>query len=240
MKKFCCILFLFSLTLSLLPVPVSAINLNFTDVDPQAWYTHGISYVTETGIMKGVSSDRFSPAGAVTRAMMVTVLWRIAQEPVVNTEEEYWLYFDIPENAYYAAAADWAKVNHIMEGYLIPYNPEDPPTGYSCYNFRPDNALTREQLATAVYRYAKWNGIDVTVEKSSTDVFPDSASVSSWAKEAMDWCIASGLIQGTTQKGTTILNPKGTTTRAQLATILMRFEPYSIATPDSSTVGISQ
>ena len=223
MKKFLCILLIVALATALLPVSVSASALSFSDVDPNAWYAPGISYVADRGIMIGTSAESFSPHRVVTRSMMVTVLWRLAQKPIVNTEEEFWLYRDIPADAYYASAADWAKVNEIMVGYPIDYNPADPPNGFSLYNFRPEEALARQQLATVLYRYAKLLGINTETASQCLQAFPDGNDVSPWAKEAMQWCVDAGLLRGTTCNGVTLLDPKGTTTRGQLATVLMRF-----------------
>ncbi|MBR6825431.1 MAG: S-layer homology domain-containing protein [Oscillospiraceae bacterium] len=223
MKKFLCILLIVALATALLPVSVSASALSFSDVDPNAWYVPGISYVTDHGIMIGTSPERFSPHQPVTRGMMVTVLWRLAQEPIVNTEEEFWLYRDIPLDAYYASAADWAKVNEIMVGYPIDYNPADPPNGFSLYNFRPEESLARQQLATVLYRYAKLLGMNTGTASNALQSFPDKSDVSPWAKEAMQWCVDAGLLRGTTCNGLVLLDPKGTTSRAQLATVLLRF-----------------
>lgn len=240
MKKTISSLLIFVLALSLFLIPVSGANHTFTDVDPESWYSEGVSYVWEKGLMQGVTSQQFAPHKPVTRAMMVTVLWRLAGSPEIDYEDlmcqnEYWLLSDIPENAYYETAALWAKVTGIMEGYPVPYDPQDPPTGLEVYEFRPENVLTREQLATVLYRYAKWTGTVSPEAATSSEVlpfsetstplltFPDKDSVSSWAEEAMVWCVSVGLIQGSLQGGITLLTPKSSTTRAQLATIFMRF-----------------
>lgn len=230
MKKVISTLLIFVLVLSLFLIPVSGANHTFTDVDPESWYSEGVSYVWEKGLMVGVSSQHFAPEKSVTRAMMVTILWRLAGSPEIDYEDlmhqnEYWLLSDIPENAYYETAALWAKANGIMEGYAVPYDPQDPPTGLEVYEFRPENVLTREQLATVLYRYAKWAGSKLPEISTPDTPFPDNDSVSSWAQEAMTWCTSTGLIHGTTQNGITLLSPKSSTTRAQLATILMRFAP---------------
>ena len=227
MKKFLCILLIVALATALLPTGVSASALPFSDVEPNAWYIPGITYVLESGLMKGVSSQHFAPHKAVTRSMMVTVLWRLAGSPKIdyealNSQNEYWILLDIPTGAYYETAALWAKSTGIMEGYSIPYDPEEPPTGLSAYTFRPDNVLTREQLATVLYRYATWAEKIGSVSALTKD-FPDSDTTSPWAREAMGYCIGAGLIQGTSHNGLAYLNPKGATTRGQLATILMRF-----------------
>lgn len=230
MKKTISSLLIFVLVLSLFLIPVSGANHTFTDVDPESWYSEGVSYVWEKGLMQGVSSQQFAPHKPVTRAMMVTVLWRLAGSPMIGYEElmqenQYWLLSDIPENAYYETAALWAKTNGIMEGYAVPYDPKDPPNGLQVYAFRPHRILTREQLATVLYRYAKWVGIATSETKTPNTTFPDNDTVSSWAQEAMTWCTSTGLIHGTTQNGITLLSPKNSTTRAQLATTLMRFAP---------------
>ena len=239
MKKLLYILLFLSLAATFLLHPVAAAASPLSDVDPEAWYAPGISYVVEKGLMVGISAYRFAPDNEVTRGMMVTVLWRLAGSPEIDYEDlmcqnEYWLLSDIPENAYYETAALWAKSTGIMEGYPVPYDPQDPPTGLEVYEFRPENVLTREQLATVLYRYAKWTGTVSPETATSSEVlpfsetstplltFPDKDSVSSWAEEAMVWCVSVGLIQGSLQGGITLLTPKSSTTRAQLATIFMR------------------
>ncbi len=228
MKKLLYILLFLSLAATFLLHPVAAAGSPLSDVDPEAWYAPGISYVVEKGLMVGISAYRFAPDNEVTRGMMVTVLWRLAGSPEIDYEDlmcqnEYWLLSDIPENAYYETAALWAKATGIMEGYPVPYDPQDPPTGLEVYEFRPENVLTREQLATVLYRYAKWAGIKLPEISTPDTPFPDNDSVSSWAQESMTWCTSTSLIHGTTQNGITLLAPKNSTTRAQLATILMRF-----------------
>ncbi|MBR4309042.1 MAG: S-layer homology domain-containing protein [Oscillospiraceae bacterium] len=208
---------------------VSAASAGFADVDPRDWYAQAVEYVAQNGIMKGVSASSFAPDGTVNRAMMATVLWRLAGEPdcsVVDGESQGWLYTDLPGNEYYTTAALWAKVENIMLGYAIPYDTNDAPTGYCQYSFRPLEALSREQLATVLYRCAKWKGLQTDIS-GDLATFSDEDAVSSWAKEAMDWCVSTGLIHGTLQNGSLLLDPKGTTTRAQLATILMRLDLLS-------------
>ncbi|MBP3413232.1 MAG: S-layer homology domain-containing protein [Oscillospiraceae bacterium] len=221
MKKLLTLLLLFSLVMGLFLPTATAMEGRFTDVSSEAWYYEGVSYVEEKGLMNGTTSEHFSPNTAVSRAMMVTVLWRLAGEPKLPEELGAWLYWDIPSGTYYELPAFWAKEQELMLGYSVPYDPNDAPGGLDVYLFRPDDALTREQLATLLYRYAKWQGMDVGAEAAPTD-FSDEAAVSPWAAEAMQWCIAKGLIRGTSQNGSLLLNPKGYTTRAQLATILLR------------------
>lgn len=223
MKKCFNFLLILSMLAGLLLPTATAAEGQFADVSSEAWYYEGVSYVEEKGIMNGVSSAHFAPETTVSRAMMVTVLWRLAGEPGLPEESGDWLYQDIPSGAYYEIPAFWAKEQELMIGYSVAYDPEDAPGGLDVYLFRPNDTLTREQLATVLYRYAKWMGMDAAAEAAPM-VFPDEAAVSPWAAEAMQWCIARGLIQGTKQNGELMLNPKGFTTRAQLATILLRFE----------------
>ena len=153
--------------------------------------------------MQGVSATAFDPAGTTTRAMIVTMLWRMEGEPVAN----YAMSFkDVKADKWYTEAIRWAQSNKIVEG-------------YSADSFGSNEPITREQMATILYRYAKNHGIDVT-NSNTLAGFTDVNKVSSWALDAMKWANAVGLVQGRT---TTTLVPKVSLTRAEAATMVQRY-----------------
>lgn len=173
--------------------------LPFEDTPEGAWYYDAVSYVYANGLMDGVSATQFAPDANMTRAMLVTILWRMEGEPVVN----YLLPFtDVDGGAWYAEAVRWAASEGIV-------------TGVSAIEFAPNAEIAREQLAAILHRYA---GEPATA--ANLDAFTDAASVSAYAVDAMSWCVEQGIITGTTA---TTLDPQGTATRAQCAAMLMRF-----------------
>ena len=178
----------------------------FVDVPEGAWYYDGMKFVYENGLMAGTSSNTFSPDVTTTRGMLVTILWRLAGSP--NIEDEIWGYpfKDVDANAYYATAVYWARMNGIV-------------AGYSDELFGPNDTITREQMATILYRYAQHKGYDTTA-KADLSKYTDAAQIGPWATEAIRWANAEGLVNGTS---TTTLTPKGSATRAQVAVILTRF-----------------
>ena len=177
-------------------------SLPFTDVAEGVWYYDAIAYVYHKGLMGGVSSTQFAPDSTLDRATLATILWRLAGEPVVN----YLLPFeDVPEGEWYSEAIRWAASTGIV-------------TGTTPTTFRPTQAVTREQMAAMVYRYAEHMGYDTTASSDMTG-FTDGASVNGYAVTPMSWSVAEGLISGI---GTEI-RPQSTATRAQIATMLMRF-----------------
>ena len=175
----------------------------FTDVDEGDWFYDAVQYVNENGLFSGVTETMFAPSEAITRGMLVTVLWRMEDKPVVN----YLMTFDdVSENAYYAEAVRWAASNGIVKG-------------YSDTEFAPDKLISREEIAAIMQRYATFKGIDTT-EKVDLSKFTDHAAVSEWAKANVEWAVGYGLISG---KDGNILEPQGNTTRAEAAAILQRF-----------------
>jgi len=175
----------------------------FTDLDLDMWYHESVDYVLRTGLMNGMGNGKFAPNGTVTRAMMVTVLYRMAGEPEAKGTVPF---TDVAEDAYYAKAVAWAYENHIV-------------MGVTDTRFAPNTPATREQMATFLYRYAQFAGLDVTA-KGNLETFPDGNGVSHYALEAMAWAVGQGLLQGD-ENGK--LLPKNTATRAQMATVLFRF-----------------
>lgn len=173
------------------------------DVDKNAWYHKSVDYMIENGMMNGTSETTFLPDSAVTRGMIVEILYRLEGEPGVKIAAEF---SDVADGQYYADAVAWAAGNEIV-------------TGYSKEKFGPDDAITREQLAAILYRYAQYKNIDVT-RTADLSGYTDTAQISAYAETAVKWANAEGLITGVTD---TMLKPAGTATRAQAAEILMRF-----------------
>ena len=192
------------LVCSLLPGTALAAGENpFTDVPASHWAHDDITYVYENDLMNGTDGSLFSPESTTTRAQVVTVLYRLAGQPAADWENPFW---DVPASAWFHDAVTWAWENDITGG-------------VSSTHFGAGNAVTREQLATFLYRYAQDQGYD-TSARADLSGYSDAGLVSSYATEALSWANATGLITGTTA---TTLSPKGSATRAQVATILNRF-----------------
>lgn len=182
------------------------VKANFADVAADAWYADAVQYVYENGMMSGTSETTFSPDVTTTRGMIVTILYRLEGSPDLSNENLGYPYADVDANAYYADAVYWARQNGIV-------------SGMSAEQFAPNNAITREQMAAILYRYAQFKGYDVSA-KADLSVYTDAAQVSAYATDAMAWANGAQLITGTSQA---TLTPAGNATRAQVATILMRF-----------------
>lgn len=191
------------LTILLSAVPVTALAAaSYTDVASSDWFYDAVRYVSNAGLMSGTGDGAFSPNAVTTRGMIVTVLHRMEGKPLVYGET----FSDVTETAYYADAVAWASAKDIV-------------TGYGNGRFGPDDAITREQFATILYRYAKMQGYETT-SRGDVSRFADGNSVSSYAVEAMSWAVGEGLIAGTDGNK---LDPSGKATRAQTAMILKRF-----------------
>lgn len=201
MKKYRLILSATVLTALLLvsALPVSA----FQDVPRDQWYSEGVDYITEKRYMNGVGRDMFAPQALVTRGMLVTVLYRISGMPEPGPESGF---MDVEPGSYYEPAAAWAAANGIV-------------TGCSTDVFGPNDAVMREQFATILYRHADYSGLD-PVSSGELDAYADRGEISSFAVPAAKWAIGNGVITGT---GPAAFSPKGTTTRAQMAVMLMRY-----------------
>ncbi len=176
----------------------------FSDLDTEAWYRDGVLYVLDKGLMSGYGDGKFGPADNTSRAMLVQVLWNLAGKPTGGYAMDY---SDVDGNAWYADAVRWATTLGIAGG-------------YGGGKFGPTDNLTREQLATILYRYAKDQGKGFTGMWAFPLDYSDAANVSDYAYEALCWMTMNGIIQG--NPGGT-LDPQGLATRAQLATVLMRF-----------------
>lgn len=178
-------------------------GLPFTDVASGSWYYDSVAYVYEQGLMGGTGEGRFSPDLTTSRAMIVTILYRLEGSPAVSGGASF---ADVTAGQWYSDGVAWASANGIV-------------TGYSNGSFGPDDTITREQMAAILYRYARYKGYDLSAQ-AALDGYADAAQVSAYAADAMKWAVGSGLITGTS--GTT-LSPDGSATRAQAAVILARF-----------------
>lgn len=181
----------------------------FTDAVPSAWYHDGVHYCIENGLMQGVSTAKFLPDGSTTRAQLVTILWRLEGSPEPADTVSFG---DIADGAWYAKAVRWAAGSGVVKG-------------YDNGNIGPDDAVTREQMVTILYRFAQHKGYDVSAgEDTNILSFNDALTVSEYAIPAMQWACGSGMVNGIAQEGEMFLAPKDTTTRAQIATLMMRFQ----------------
>ena len=174
----------------------------FPDVDENDWFYDEVVYVYENGLMNGVENNQFAPNTATNRAMLATILYRLAGEPAVSGDLPF---TDVESGTWYTDAVLWAAQNGIVNG-----------LGEN--TFAPMNTLTREQLVTMLYRYAEAEGYDVSAAADLSG-YPDADKVQTYAQEAMSWAVAEGIVEGMDGN----LNPAGSATRAQIATILMRF-----------------
>ena len=177
----------------------------YADAVSAAWYHDGVHFCIENGLMTGVSSTSFLPDGDVTRAQVVTILWRLEGKPVVNYAMQF---EDATTGEWFTEAVRWAASNGIV-------------TGYSDKEFGPNDAITREQFAAILYRYSQFKGYDVSVGEDTNILdFDDAQSIGTYAVPAIQWACGSGVISGT---GKFTLDPQGITSRAQAATMFMRY-----------------
>lgn len=175
----------------------------FSDVSESDWFYKGVSYVVENGMMNGMGDDLFAPNAPLTREMLAVVLYNMEKQPESTGVNPF---ADVKADMWYTDAIVWANANGIVAGY------DDSTFGLG-------DSITREQLAAILYRYAQMKGYDVT-EKADLTGYADSAAISGYAVEAMQWANANGIVNGMTA---TTLAPQGTATRAQVATMLMSF-----------------
>lgn len=181
--------------------PVS--GLPFGDVKTADWFYNDVKYVYEKGMMAGTAADVFAPNATTTRAMIVTILYRLEGSPAVTGTSAF---VDVPAGQWYTDAVNWAAANQIVKG-------------TSATTFAPNDSITREQMAAILYRYAQYKGYDVT-KKADLSGYSDNSQVSAYAKDALAWANAAKLINGVTN---TTLAPQGNATRAQVSAILHRF-----------------
>ena len=194
-------------------LPIYALEMDNTNVEWQNpfndvkedWFYEAVKYVNENGLFKGATENEFEPNGPMTRGMMVTVLWRMEKEPVVN----YLMMFeDVNQEEYYAEAIRWASSEKIVQG-------------HSKTEFKPDEMMTREEMVTMLYRYAMYKEIDMTTEQD-TDLkkFVDHNAISDYAMEAMKWSVGKGIIKGMSEIS---FAPVTLTARCEVVAVIMRF-----------------
>ncbi len=180
----------------------STSGMKFTDVATSSWYYSAVKYMQDKGLMAGTSTTTFSPDMTTTRAMIVTILYRMENEPAATAST----FPDVAAGQWYSNAVAWAAANGIV-------------SGYDNGNFGPEDIITREQMAAILFRYASFKGYDVT-KTANLSAYGDGTQVSEYAQSSMQWANGAGLITGT---DTNLLLPTGSATRAQVASILMRF-----------------
>lgn len=174
----------------------------FTDVKEGDWFRGAVAYVYGAGLMNGTSGTTFAPQSTTTRAMIVTILYRYEGSPAAGVSG----FRDVPAGQYYTSAVAWAAASGVVNG-------------YSAAQFGPNDPITREQMAAILYRYAQYKGMDVS-GRAELSGYADAGRVSAYAREPMAWANQTGLITGVDAR---TLQPGGSATRAQVATILMRF-----------------
>lgn len=180
----------------------------FIDAKTTDWYHNGVHFCLENDLMVGYGNHIFKPNDGTTRAMITAMLWRLNGSPVVNYAMDF---DDVKEDAWYTEAIRWA----VSEGIA---------NGYGNGNFGPNDTMTREQMVAILWRYAQYKGYDVSVgENTNILSYDDATNVAQYAIPAMQWACGSGMVAGEKQNGSMILSPKGSTTRAQMATMMMRF-----------------
>ena len=197
---------LIALLLAVLTIAGSAADLPFTDVKADAWYYEAVQYVYEKELFAGVTTTTFEPDAPMTRAMLVSVLWRLEGRPEASGVNPF---SDVQDGKWYTSGVLWAASKEIVSGF---------PNG----TFAPDDSITREQMASLIMRYATYKGIEL-VQGASLDSFVDADKVQGWSKEAVAWAVAAGIISGNKQGDVYTLAPQASATRAQVASILMRF-----------------
>lgn len=183
--------------------PAAPVGLPFADVSGSDWFYNDVRYVYEKGIMDGTGADRFSPNAPLTRAMIVTILYRMAGSPAMSGVSDF---KDVDSNKWFAKAVAWAAANGIVNG-------------YGSGLFGPNDPVTREQLAAILYRYAVYGGMTAVTLEENLGSFADTAQLSAYAIQAMNWAVGQGLINGSGSN----LVPKAQATRAQVAAIIHRY-----------------
>ena len=186
-------------------VTVTYINIlsMFSDVTPAAWYYDDVLYLYQVGIMQGISPDTFGPNNTVSRAQIVTILYRLQGQPHISAINDF---TDVKSGAYYASAVVWAEKYGLVQGY-----------GNNL--FGPNDPVTREQMATILYRYVKMLGHDAQSNSTLLNSYSDGALISLYAVEAMGWAVNVGLLQG---NGANLM-PRSGASRAEIAALVHRF-----------------
>ena len=211
-KRIGALLLTFALCVSAAPCARAAESLeSFADLDRNAWYAPGVRFCLKKGLMNGYGNRIrvFEPDKPMTRAQLVTILWRIAGEPKAGLAMQY---NDVPEGQWYTEAVRWALAEDVM-------------SGYTAATFAPEDPVTREQIAVLLWRYTKkLNGSVPKLTDADYEKYGDRDEVSAYAREAMEWACTLGIVTGYRDKrGEVWLMPWGNSSRAVVATMLMRF-----------------
>ncbi len=204
-KKLLSLLLVISMPAAVLPAAASGRSgqVQFEDVPHHAWYSAAVRYVCAKGLMQGTGAETFSPDMKTTRGMIVTILYRMEDTRLRKTAD----FPDVQQGKYYADAIDWADDAGIVEGY---------DSGFAV---GPDDLITREEMAVIFYRYINYKGYS-RGSQGDISAFGDCSSAASYAIEGLNWAAGNGLLQGV---GNNLLAPKGQTTRAEVAALIMRF-----------------
>lgn len=190
---------------------------DYKDLNRGAWYHDGVHFVLFHGLMNGTGRGNFEPDYTMSRAMLVTVLYRMAGSPATSGKNPF---TDVADGQWFTQPIIWASENGVVNG-------------IGGGKFAPDENVTRQQMAVIFYRYASMVGLDTSASVELTS-FPDGNAVPKWSRDALKWAVAVGLVTGTRENGQTLLLPEGNATRAQAATILMRFSKLEPAAPEIS------
>lgn len=178
---------------------------SFPDVKPNDWFYGAVQYVHGEGMMTGMEDGTFAPHRTTTRAQIVTILYRLAGSPAEGNSS----FSDVSKGDWYAKSVNWAASNQIVGG-------------YENGTFAPQKSVTREEMATILYRFAKYMKLEVGVTGDLSG-FSDSSTISPWAKTAMEWAVGQNILNGSNR----LLLPKGNATRAQIAQIFMNFSEHN-------------
>ncbi len=200
-KRFFSLILALSLLLSCLPAVGAVESLPFSDVSSDDWYYDSVAYVYEQGLMDGVSSDSFMPQALTSRAMVITVLFRAEGAP----SERGLGFTDVPDGVWYTDAIRWAQAIGLA-------------LGYGDGTFLPDQPMSRQEMVTVFFRYAQYKGLPLA-EDAALDQFADYEQIAAYAKDALNWAVAVGLVNGVSRE---LLSPEGNSDRGQLATVLAR------------------
>ena len=203
-KRFLSILFALALLLNAM-IPAYAVSTGFSDVASDAWYAQAVTYVQENGLMSGVGAGRFDPNGTTSRAMFATVLYRAAGSPAVSGSDTF---ADTQEGTWYSGGVLWASQQGLVNG-------------VSATRFAPNDPVSREQIATILWRHAG------SPSGQGGQDFADEGDIATYASTAVDWARGNGIVNG---KPGNRFDPKGNATRAEVATILQNY--LTMSTPD--------
>lgn len=204
MKRIVSIILTIVLLLTVFPAARVCADSAFTDVPSGSWYEQAVSWAAKNGIAAGVGNGQFGPLLKVTRAQVVMMLWRIESSPEPSVSAGF---PDVSGEAWYSKAVAWSQEKNLVAGY---------PSGL----FAPNRDITRQELVTILYRFARYRNASTTAPNTDLSGYKDLAEVSPYALEAMRWAVGNGIASGTSAA---TLSPKGTATRAQLVQMLYRW-----------------